>query len=157
MTTRRSVKSPKPSRAQRKRPAAAKPKSPTRRAPQVASGESERPAEAYLAALPGWQRSLGRRLDALIVKTVPHVRTVVQWRTPFYGIDKRGWFMSFSALANCLQVTFFRGAAFKPRPPGESTQHHGRTLNLHATDTVDEALFISWVTQAARLPGARLF
>jgi hypothetical protein len=41
--------------------------------PQIAKGNGDAPVQAYIAAMPGWKRDLGRRLDALITRTVPGV------------------------------------------------------------------------------------
>src|SRR5213080_3913600 len=45
--------------------------------PQIAKGGGDAPVQAYIAAMPGWKREVGRRLDALIVRTVPNVRKAV--------------------------------------------------------------------------------
>ena len=42
--------------------------------PQIAKGDGDGPVQAYIAAIPGWKRDVARRLDALIVRTVPGVR-----------------------------------------------------------------------------------
>ncbi|HKB37907.1 MAG TPA: hypothetical protein VKD72_15775, partial [Gemmataceae bacterium] len=54
--------------------------------PQIAKADGDAPLQAYIAAMPGWKRDVGRRLDALIVRTVPDVRKAVKWNSPFYGI-----------------------------------------------------------------------
>ena len=46
--------------------------------PQIAKADGDAPVQAYIAAMPGWKRDVGRRLDALIVRTVPSVRKVVR-------------------------------------------------------------------------------
>src|SRR5512147_2342058 len=61
--------------------------------PQIAKGEGDAPVQAYIAAMPGWKRDLGKRLDALIVRTVPDVRKAMKWNTPFYGVEGQGWFL----------------------------------------------------------------
>src|SRR3954468_24188181 len=88
--------------------------------PQIAKGEGNAPVRAYFDALPGWKRKLGKRLDALIVKTLPGVQKAVKWNSPFYGVEGRGWFLSIHAFARYLKLAFFRGAALKPPPPGTS-------------------------------------
>jgi hypothetical protein len=45
--------------------------------PQIAKADGDAPVQAYIAAMPGWKRDVGRRLDALIVKTVPGVKKAV--------------------------------------------------------------------------------
>ena len=57
--------------------------------PQIAKAEGDAPVQAYIAAMPGWKRDVGRRLDALIVRNVPNVRRAVKWNSPFYGIEDR--------------------------------------------------------------------
>jgi hypothetical protein len=75
--------------------AAAKPKLLAGGNPQIAKADGDAPAQAYIAAMPGWKRNVGRRLDTLIVRTVPDVRKAVRWNSPFYGVEGRGWFLSY--------------------------------------------------------------
>jgi len=49
--------------------------------------------QAHIAAMPGWKSDVGRRLDALIVRTVPDVRKAVKWNSPLYGVEGQGWFL----------------------------------------------------------------
>jgi hypothetical protein len=131
---------------------AAKPKLLSGGNPQIAKGEGDVPVQAYLAAIPGWKREVGRRLDALVVRTVPGVRKAVKWNSPFYGIEEQGWFLSFHVFTNYVKVTFFRGTSLRPMPPGESKQKDVRYLDIREGE-LDEAQFTSWVKQAATLPG----
>ena len=41
--------------------------------PQIAKGDGDAPVQAYIAAMPGWKHDVGRKLDALITRTVPGV------------------------------------------------------------------------------------
>ena len=88
--------------------------------PQIAMAEGDAPVQAYIAAMPGWKRGLGKRLDALIVRNVPNVRRAVKWNSPFYGIEGRGWFLAFHVFTRYVKVTFFRGTSLRPVPPGAS-------------------------------------
>src|SRR6478672_215885 len=88
--------------------------------PQIAMADGDAPVQAYIAAMPGWKRDVGRRLDALIERTVPIVHKAVKWNSPFYGIEGRGWFLSFHVFTRYVKVTFFRGTALRPVPPGAS-------------------------------------
>lgn len=121
--------------------------------PQIARAEGDAPVQAYIAAMPGWKRDVGRRLDALVTRTVPGVKKAVKWNSPFYGIEGRGWFLSFHVFARYVKVGFFRGASLRPLPPGESKQKDVRYLDLHEDDSLDEVQFSDWVRQAAALPG----
>jgi hypothetical protein len=57
---------------------------------QIAKADGDAPVQAYIAAMPGWKRDVGRRLDELIVRNVPNVRKAVRWNSPFYGIEGQG-------------------------------------------------------------------
>jgi hypothetical protein len=129
--------------------------------PQIAKGEGDAPVQAYIAAIPGWKRDAGRRLDALIERTVPGVRKAVKWNSPFYGIEGDGWFLSFHCYTRYIKVAFFRGTSLRPVPPVESVQPGVRYLHLHEQDLRDghlrdEDQFIAWVLQASRLSGERM-
>ena len=121
--------------------------------PQIAKADGDAPVRAYIAAMPGWKRDLGKRLDALIVRNVPNVRKAVKWNSPFYGIEGQGWFLSFHVFTRYVKVTFFRGASLRPVPPGASKQQDVRYLDIRENEPLDEAQLASWIRQAAGLPG----
>jgi len=125
--------------------------------PQIARGDGDGPVQAYIAALPGWKRDVGRRLDALIVRTVPKVRKAVRWNSPFYGLEGEGWFLGIHCLTKYIKVGFFRGTSLRPVPPDESKQQDVRYLHIYADDLLDEKLVASWIRQASKLPGAEFF
>ncbi|HEY7624501.1 MAG TPA: DUF1801 domain-containing protein [Candidatus Limnocylindria bacterium] len=120
--------------------------------PQIAKGEGEAPVRDYIAGMPGWKRDVGRRIDAVIVRSVPHVRKAVKWNSPFYGVEGRGWFLSFHVFARYVKVTFFRGTSLRPVPPVGSKHPEVRYLDVHEDD-LDETQLARWVKQAAALPG----
>jgi len=111
--------------------------------PQIAKADGDAPVRAYIAAMPGWKRAIGRHLDALIVRNVPNVRKAVKWNSPFYGIDGRGWFLGFHVFTHYVKVTFFRGAALRPVPPGGSGKD-ARWIDIHEDD-LDEAQMTRWI------------
>jgi hypothetical protein len=119
--------------------------------PQIAKADGNAPVQAYIAAMPGWKRDMGTRLDALIVSTVPNVRKAVKWNSPFYGLEGQGWFLSFHVFSRYIKVTFFRGTSLRPVPPG-GTSKDARWIDIHEDD-LDEAQLATWVKQAAALPG----
>src|SRR5262245_9078206 len=121
--------------------------------PQIAKADGEAPVQAYIAAMPGWKRDVGRWLDALIVRNVPNVRKAVKWNSPFYGVEAQGWFLSFHCFTKYVKVAFFRGTALRPVPPGESKDKNTRYIDIHEDDQLDEAQMATWVKQAAALPG----
>ncbi|MDA1263592.1 MAG: DUF1801 domain-containing protein [Planctomycetota bacterium] len=125
--------------------------------PQIPKGDGDAPVQAYLAAMPGWKRKAGQRLDALIVRAVPDVRKAVRWNTPFYGIEDAGWFLGFHCFAKYIKVCFLRGAALRPVPPVASKQEHARYFHIHEDEDLDEEVLRSWVEQAAGRPGEDLF
>jgi len=121
--------------------------------PQIAKADGDAPVQAYIAAIPGWKRDVGRCLDALIVRTVPSVRKAVKWNSPFYGIEGQGWFLTLHCFTKYIKVAFFRGTSLRPLPPGESKQKEVRYLDIHEDDLLDEVQMAEWIRQAAALPG----
>ena len=124
--------------------------------PQIAKGEGDAPVQAYIAAMPGWKRDVGRSLDALIVRTIPDVHKAVKWNSPFYGVEGEGWFLNFHCFTKYVKVAFFRGTSLRPPPPGESKHDEVRYLDIHEDDELDEAQLTAWVKQASKLPGEHL-
>ena len=121
--------------------------------PQIAKAYGDASVQAYIAAMPGWKRDVGRRVDAAVVRTVHDVRKAVKWNSPFYGIEGQGWFLSFHCFTKYVKVAFFRGTSLRPVPPGESKHKEVRYLDIHEGDRLDEELVASWIRQAAALPG----
>ena len=121
--------------------------------PQIPKGDGDAPVRAYIDAMPGWKHDVGRRLDAIVDRTVPDVRKGVRWNSPFYGIEGGGWFLSFHCLTRYIKVTFFDGASLDPVPPEESKDENARYLHIHQGEDIDEDLVARWVEQASQLPG----
>ena len=120
--------------------------------PQIAKADGDAPVQAYIAAMPGWKSDVGRRLDDLIVRTVPKVRKAVRWNSPFYGIEGQGWFLSYHVFTRYVKVTFFQGALLQPAPPGASKDKDVRWVDIYE-DKLDEDQLTEWVRQAASIPG----
>jgi hypothetical protein len=154
-TTRRPAKEPPAAARQSRGPEAAEPVLLSGGNPQIAKGYGDAPVQAYIAAMPGWKRDVGRRLDAIIARTVPGVSKAIKWNSPFYGLEGDGWFLSYHCFTNYVKVTFFRGTSLRPVPPGASKHREVRYLDIHE-DQLDEAQFADWVKQASQLPGERL-
>lgn len=121
--------------------------------PQIAKADGNAPVQAYIAALPGWKRAAGKRLDAIITGALPKVRKAVKWNSPLYGVDGQGWFLGIHAYTRYIKVTFFQGALLKPLPPGASKSKSVRHMDIHEGDDIDAAQMAKWVKQAARTPG----
>jgi hypothetical protein len=121
--------------------------------PQIAKGEGDAPVKAYIAAMPGWKRAVGRRLDALIGRTVPKVKKAVKWNSPFYGVEGQGWFLSYHCFAKYIKIAFYRGGSLRPPPPETSKYDAIRYFHIHEDDRLDEKQLASWIRQAAALPG----
>ena len=148
--------SKKPVKVARKAPArraATQPKLLAGGNPQIAKADGDAPVQAYIAAMPGWKRDVGRRLDALIARTVPGVRKAVKWNSPFYGVEGQGWFLNFHTFTKYVKVAFFRGASLRPVPPGASKHKDVRYLDIREVDQLDEAHMATWIRQAAALSG----
>ncbi len=124
--------------------------------PQIAKGYGDAPVQAYIAAMPGWKSDVGRRLDALIERTVPGVQKAVKWNSPLYGVEGQGWFLGVHCFAKYVKVAFFCGASLSPLPPVASQQKDVRYFHIHEDDRLDEAQLAAWVKQASQLPGERM-
>ena len=130
---------------------AAKPKLLAGGNPQIAKADGDAPLQAYIAAMPGWKSDVGRRVDALIVSTMPDVRKAVKWNSAFYGIAGHGWFVFFHVYTRAVKVTFLRGTSLRPAPPGGKGKE-ARWIDVHEDD-LDETQMVTWIRQAAALPG----
>ena len=125
--------------------------------PQIPKGDGDGPVQAYIEAMPGWKQDVGRQLDALVERSVPKVRKAVRWNSPFYGVEGKGWFLSYHCFTRYIKVTFHRGSSLKPMPPEASKHDHVRYVHIHEDEGMDEAQMKNWVKQAARMPGDELF
>jgi hypothetical protein len=121
--------------------------------PQIAKADGDAPVQQYIAAMPGWKRDVGRRLDALVERVVPDVRKAVKWNSPLYGIEGQGFFFSFYCFTKYVKLTFFRGASLRPLPPLESKHKDVRYFSIYQNDKLDEKQLGSWIRQASKLPG----
>lgn len=125
--------------------------------PQIAKGEGDAPVQAYIAAMPGWKREVGREIDALVTRTAPGVAKAVKWNSPFYGAaEGEGWFLSLHCFAKYVKVAFFKGTSLDPVPPVESKHETTRYLHVHEGEPLDAAQFTDWVRQASQLPGEKM-
>ena len=124
--------------------------------PQIPKGDGDAPVQAYIAAMPGWKRDVGRKLDALIVRTVPDVHKAVKWNSPFYGVEGDGWFLNVHCFTRYVKVAFFRGSSLRPMPPGESKHKDVRYLDIHEHEQLDESQLSAWVKQDSELPGEHM-
>ena len=128
--------------------------------PQIPKGYGEAPVQAYLDAVPdtgpgGWKHAACRRIDAIVSAEVPAVCKAVKWNSPFYGMEKDCWFLSFHCFDKYVKVTFFRGAELDP-PPEEGSKHPAvRYHHVREGDTLGDE-FAAWVRQASKLPGERM-
>jgi hypothetical protein len=144
-----------PSGGGEKRKPTAKPKLLSGDNPQIPKGDGDAPVQAYIDAVPGWKQDVVRRLDEIIVRTVPSVTKAVKWNSPFYGLEGEGWFLSFHCFTKYVKVTWFRGTSLDPVPPGSSKVDEVRYLDVHEGE-LDEVQFAQWVKQASELPGETL-
>src|SRR3546814_10252558 len=103
--------------------------------------------------MPGWKRAAGERLDALIERSVPGVQKAVRWNSPFYGVEGKGWFVSFHCFTRYIKITFLKGAALDPLPPVGSKDPDTRYFHIHEDEDVDGKRIARWLQQAAAIPG----
>ena len=124
--------------------------------PQIPKGEGDGPVQDYIAAMPGWKRDIGARLDELIERAVPGVHKAVKWNQPFYGNDGDGWFVAFRCYTEYVQLQFFRGSSLEPEPPKAAKHPEVRYLDIREDDDVEEAQLVAWFEQASALPGEQV-
>ena len=120
--------------------------------PQIAKADGDAPVQAYIAAMPEWKSDLGRRLDDLIVRTVPNVRKAVRWNSPWYGVEGMGWFVSYHVFTRYVKVTFLNGSSLSPEPPGSGKDPDARWVDIYEGE-LDEEQMEEWVRQSAAIPG----
>jgi hypothetical protein len=139
--------------AAKKRPVAKKaaPKK-ARKAAVLPKSDGAAGVRAFIASMEPWQRTLAKRVDALVAKQVPGVKRAVKWHVPFYGVDGQGWFLALAAFQYHVKFTFFKGTSLKPVPP-KGTGKEGRSIDVRQDEVFDEKQFMSWVKQAAAMPG----
>lgn len=124
--------------------------------PRIAKGDGDGPVQAYIAAMPGWTRAVGARVDALVEAAVPNLAKAVKWNTPFYGVEGQGWFLAVHVYAKYVKLAFFKGAQLVPPPPVASKKPVVRYLHIYPDGIADEGQLSDWIRQAAALPGERL-
>ncbi len=123
--------------------------------PQIPKGFGDAPVQAWINAVPGWKQDVCRRLDALIVATVPGVSKAVKWNTPLYAVEEGCWFTSMHCYKTFVRVTFFRGAQLEPMPAGPSKVGDVRYHDIRE-GAFDAAPLAAWMRQAAALPGEKM-
>ena len=125
--------------------------------PQIAKGDGDGPVRAYIAAMPGWMRGVGERLDELVTRQLAGVRKAVRWNTPFYGLEGNGWFLALHCFAKYVKLTFFQGASLEPMPAIASKVKGVRYFHIHENDPIDDKQLTDWIRQASLLPGEKCF
>ena len=120
--------------------------------PQMPKSEGDAPVQAYIAAIPRWKSDLARRLDEIIVRNVPEVRKAMRWNSPFYGVEGRGWFVSYHVFSRYVKVTFLNGASLNPVPCGGGNDPDSRWVDIYEGE-LDEEQMADWVRQSAAVPG----
>lgn len=123
--------------------------------PQIAKGEGDAVVQAFIAAMPGWTKAVGQRIDAIVARVAPKTAKGVKWNTPLYGAGDGTWFLAFHVYAKYVKVTFFSGTSLKPVPPESSKMNGVRYLHIREGE-FDEGQFADWVKQASRLPGEKM-
>ncbi len=124
--------------------------------PQIAKGYGDAVVQSYIAAMPDWKRDVGARVDAIVTAVCRDVEKAVKWNSPFYGVEKDRWFLSFHCFTKYVKFTWFDGADLSPVPPVTSKQPQVRYFHICEGDEIDEAQIADWVRQAVQLPGERL-
>ena len=123
--------------------------------PQIAKGEGNEVVQTFIAAMPGWTKGIGEKIDSVVGRVVPKAAKAVKWNTPLYGFGDGTWFLAFHVYAKYVKVTFFRGEQMTPIPPETSKVQGVRYLHIRKGE-FDEKQFAAWVKQASKLPGEKM-
>jgi len=115
--------------------------------------EGSAAVDAFIHSLTGWQKERAIEIDQLIRQEIPNIQCAVKWHVPFYGVKDNGYFVQFSVFSKKLKFTFLRGTSLEPEPPVVIRNQAGRSMELKKKDKLDRDQFVSWLHQAAKLPG----
>ena len=126
----------------------------TGRASPAKAAVGDKPVFAYFSSLPQPQRSIAERVDALAATTLPALQRCVKWGMAWYGVGD-GWCFSCGGFAGHVKLTFGRGTSLTPVPPDTpmGMGKDSRGVHLESVDDLDERQTVSWMQQAAELPG----
>jgi hypothetical protein len=94
------------------------------------------------------------RLDGSIRETIPGLRYAVKWKKAYYGLPELGWIIEMVAYDVSVNVVFFGGAGFDPRPPLGTTEQT-RYVKVKTLEEAQRPEMHTWVEQAGRVPGWR--
>lgn len=124
----------------------------------IAPSDGRPAVEAWLDHVKPEHQRVVRRIDALILKTIPDVVCAVKYRkptnplgVPFYGRTGQGWIVGLNALKAQVRLAFFAGNALKPVPPLVSRTGHA--VDIGSDEELDERQIKAWLQQAKKLPG----
>jgi hypothetical protein len=126
----------------------------TGRASPAKAALGDKPVFAYIASLPQPQRSIAERVDALAAETLPALQRSIKWGISWYGVGD-GWCFACGGFEGHVKLAFGRGTSLDPVPPitpigmGKDT----RGVDITSMDDLDEAQVVSWMHQAAAMPG----
>ena len=94
------------------------------------------------------------RLDTSIRETIPGLRYAVKWKRAYYGLPELGWIIEMVAYDVSVNVVFFGGAEFDPRPPLGDTDRT-RYVKVKTLEEAQGPEMHEWIAQAGRVPGWR--
>jgi hypothetical protein len=126
----------------------------TGRASPAKAAVGDKPVFDYIASLPQPQRAIAERVDALAAETLPGLQRAIKWGIAWYGVGD-GWCFACGGFAGHVKLAFGRGTSLDPVPPatpigmGKET----RGVDLESLDDIDERQLVSWMQQAAAMPG----
>jgi hypothetical protein len=126
----------------------------TGRASPAKAAVGDKPVFDYISSLPQPQRTIAERIDALAASTLPNVKRSVKWGMAWYGVGD-GWCFACGGFVGHVKLTFGRGTSLSPEPPvtpigmGKTS----RGVDLGSVDDIDEGQIVSWMEQAAAIPG----
>jgi len=116
--------------------------------------ESHADIEDWLRRVMPDMHPIVKRLDEVICETIPGLRYAIKWKQAYYGLPELGWIIEMAPYAVSVNVSFFGGADFDPRPP-LGTRDRSRYIKLTTLEEAQGPEIHEWIEQAARAPGWR--
>ena len=104
-----------------------------------------------IAALEDWRGKTLSTMRKLIKEADPDVVEEWKWNIPVWSHD--GIICTGETYKSTVKLTFAKGAALQPVPPGASKHKLVRYLAIREDDDIDEAQLKAGVKQASELPG----
>ena len=97
-------------------------------------------------------KPLIKKIDSLILDSIPDLNYAIKWGNAYYGTDELGWLIEIAAYDVSANIVFLNGVAFDPQPP-LGTGGETRYFKLREVEEIKEKNIINFLNQAGQLKG----